>query len=343
MIKDVIFTSWTKSEGAGNSRASVQGKMMRRVNFILTTILFLFATGVNAEDWSTLNSTHFVIYHIGNQRKAREVHKICDDFLIEMIDRFGFVPDKKIELWICDSEKQFRSTVNAPIQDWAVGCAYPLLGRIVIQNPTFIEKQHFELSRILQHEIVHVILGFSVGNNLRNIPLWFNEGLAICFSEEWSISKHWLMLGSVVTQRIIPLENLSNTFPKRSHNAQLAYTESHSAVSVMIDEYGWENIREVIREVAEGKNFDQAFFNVTSVKLDDFEKKWRRSLKQRYKWISILSSSMLLWLSISVTFIWAYLKYRKITHSKIEEWEQEETQKDPFFEMLENENSNSSK
>ena len=310
-------------------------KIMRRVNLILTTILsILFAISVGAEDWSTIDSAHFVIYHIDNQRKAREVRQICEDFYVEIVDKFRFVPDKKIEIWICDSEKQFRSTVNAPIQDWAVGCAYPLLGRIVIQNPTFIENQHFELSRVLKHEIVHVILGLSVGDNLRNIPVWFNEGLAMYFSEGWSISRHWLILGNVITKSIIPLESLSKRFPKSSPRAQLAYAESHNAVSMMVGEYGWENIHNIIREIAKRRSFPQAFFSVTGVKLNDFESKWRDFLNKRYKWVSVLSSSMVIWIVISVTFIFVYLKYRQIMRRKMEEWEQEENQTDEFFEIV---------
>lgn len=310
---------------------------MRRVNFLIAILSILFAISVEAEDWSTIDSAHFVIYHIDNQKRALEVRQIGENCYPEIKSKFGLVSDNKIEIWVCDSEEQFRSTVDAPIYDWAVGAAYPLLGRIVIQNPTFIENRHFELSRIVRHEIVHVMLGLAVGRNLKNVPLWFNEGLAMYFSEGWSISRHWLILGNVVTKSIIPLNNLSKRFPQNSAHAQLAYAESHNAVSMMVREYGWQNMQQIIREIAKGKSFSQAFFVATDVNLSDFEKEWMDSLNRNYKWISILSSTMVIWIVISVAFIFAYLKYRSVMRRKMKEWEKEENRTDEFFEIVERE------
>lgn len=310
--------------------------MIKRINIIILIIILsvIFVLSIRAENWSNIDSVHFVIYHINNRKRALEVRNICEDFYVEVTDKFGVEPDRKIEIWISNSEEQFRSTVNAPISDWAVGAAYPLRGRIVIQNPTFIEDRHFELSRIVKHEIVHVMLGLYVGRNLRKIPLWFNEGLAMYFSEGWSISRHWTILGNVVTKSIIPLEDLSDRFPRNTARAQLAYAESHNAVSMIVRKYGWRNIQKIISEINKGKDFSQAFSDVTGVKLSDFEEKWMDSLNKNYKWISILSSSMVIWVVISVGFIFAYLKYRKVMHDRMEQWEEEENQTDEFFEIV---------
>jgi len=308
---------------------------MRYLSLILTILLIFFAVDIGAEEWSRLNTEHFATYHISNEAKACEVGKISEDFYIEITDRFNFIPDKKIEIWICNSKKQFRTNVNGAIQDWAIGCAYPLIGRIVIQNPTFIEKQHFELSKIVKHEIVHVILGLYLGKNVRNIPLWFNEGLTMYLSEGWSISRHWIILGNVITQSIIPLSELSETFPQNNSLAQLAYAESHSAISMMFGEYGEAKINNIINQIGKGENFPKAFFNVTGIELNEFEKKWMDFLNTRYKWVSILSSSLVVWVLISIVFIYVYWQYRKTMHNKMEKWEQKENQKDEFFDLLE--------
>ncbi len=300
---------------------------------LITAIVFIFAILISAsaapEQWNTLDSTHFVIHYGGNDNHAILVQRISEQFYTQVTARLGAI-DGKIDLWIL-SPRQFRSPTAAPIQDWAVGYAYPLKQRIVIKNPSIIENQNLELTRVVKHEIVHVILGGRVGKQIKEIPLWFNEGLAMYESDEWSYGRGWLMLGAVLRKSLIPLDQLVSSFPTKKHHAQLTYAESFSAVSMIARDYGDEKLREIIDFVAQGENMDSAFVLAIGMNLAQFQSRWMQYLNQHYKWPFILSSSMLLWSAITAILVLAYLRRRQTKRMKFAQWEREEQQQDEFF------------
>ncbi len=258
------------------------------------------------------------------------VQRISEQFYTQVTAQLGAI-DGKIDLWIL-SPRQFRSPAAAPIQDWAVGYAYPLKQRIVIKNPSIIENQKLELTRVVKHEIVHVVLGARVGKQIKEIPLWFNEGLAMYESDEWSYGRGWLMFGAVFRKSLIPLDQLVYSFPTEKYRARLAYAESFSAVSMIARDYDDEKLREIIDFVAQGEDMDSAFVLAIGMNLAQFQSRWMQYLNQYYKWPFILSSSLFFWGIITIILVLAYLRRRHTKRVKFAQWEREEQQQqDEFF------------
>jgi len=293
-------------------------------------LIFVFlSVFAQADDWSTEESEHFIIHFADNRGQARMILQMGESFYADVTKRLGSI-EGKIEIWIF-SQKQFRVAAGAPIQDWAVGAAYARLRRILLREPSFIEERKLELGRVLRHEIVHVIFGYQLRDNIEAVPLWFHEGIAMYESYEWTYGRDWILLGNVLRNSIIPLDQLTTRFPQEANRAQLAYAESFNAVSFIVREHGYEKLRMIIDLLASGESMDRAFKLAINANLTKFQWRWMQYLERHYQWSSILSSSVLLWGTISFIVVWAYIRRRKSRRKQLARWEEEEQKIDEFF------------
>ena len=302
--------------------------------FCLPTLLILSATALhgNAEEaWEMLESQHFQIYYQLDATQPQDIADIAEDFYPHINRLIDGIEIGKIEIWMCKTQEQFQAAAHAPIQDWAVGCAFPLSRRIVIQNPRVIIDQEFELSQVLRHEIVHIAFGQRTKSTIGDIPLWFIEGIAVYLSGEWTPHRHDVMFEHILSRSIIPLADLTERFPSTERGAQLAYAESLNAVVWLVKIAGTEKLWEVIDLLGAGHDLNTAYKRAIGWDLATFDAEWQASLSQRYYWAAIFSNSYLFWGSLGLVFIIAYLWRRQRIRRRLVELEQQESQVDPFF------------
>ena len=298
-----------------------------RVTAVKLTIIllaFVFVLGVRAETWSSIESEHFDVRFTRDEGAARNIQKIAEGFYQKVANDLGYSTGRKIIIWYCESQKEFNRSVNAPIQDWAAGCAYPLSARIVVRDPASLENKRINLSRLVKHEITHVVFGLYVGRNLKYVPRWFNEGLAMYEAEEWTYGQYWTMLTGSLSNSLIPFYELSEDFPRNESQAQMAYAQSCSIVTFMVKEYGSDSLKECVRLIAEGRRIDEALAGATGIDSFWFERKWLKDLKKRYKWVSLVTSWVVLWGFVVLVALLAYWRRRLKNRRIIRQWEEEE-------------------
>ena len=292
--------------------------------FSIIITLIIFSSLAQAQDWQFIEDEHFIIRYKKNLNSALEIQNIAKDFYPNAVNQLGYSTGRKISIWFCETKDEFNRAVGAPIQDWAAGCAYPLQARIVILDPKFTENKRLNLSRILRHEIVHVIFGLYVGEYMKNVPRWFIEGVAMYVSDDWGYLNYWTMLTGTLSNALRPLYEISSDFPEKASSAQLAYSQSYSITAFMVKRYGMDAFRECINLISKGRPFDEAFAGATGANLDWFESRWTKDLKKHYRWFSLVSSWVVLWgIVILIAFI-AYMR-RKIKNRRIiKQWEMDE-------------------
>lgn len=235
--------------------------MFARIAIRLTVGLLLFGiiSCSAAEAWSAIESERFVVMHNESEKAARNVLNIAEGFYPKVTSDLGYSPKRKITIWFCRTQKEFGMAVNAPIQDWAAGCAYPLRARIVVRDPAYVKEKRLNLSRLVKHEITHVVFGLYVDDNLKHVPVWFNEGLAMYEAEQWTYGQYWTMLTGALSNSLIPFSQLTENFPQGEQDARMAYAQSCSIVTFIVREYGDEALRQCVSLIAEGRNMDEAF------------------------------------------------------------------------------------
>jgi len=303
-----------------------------RIIYLTSLFLIFLTSSAICEVWKHIDSDHFRVYFTGSRLDARRSIEEGEEFLKEVAENFGMPFEGKIEIWICGSGDQFRRAVNAPIQDWAAGCAFPLQRRVLVRDPGFTENRNLKFLVVLRHEIAHVIIGERIGEKLSEIPLWFNEGMAMLLSGEGMFFRRDLtLMGRAIWGSIIPLRELETSFPDEPDLAGLAYAESLSAVSMIARSYGGESLRAILDLVRLGESFTNAMTLTTGMTPYSFDERWRSYVERHYKMILLFSSSSFLWMLISAAFLIIYVSYRRIRREKLERMTAEEESEVEFF------------
>ena len=271
------------------------------------------------------------MYYRGNTKSAQKISDIAEDFYPKMRRLRDDIHIGKIEIWVCEAPSEFQAAVHAPIQDWAIGCAFPLSRRIIIQNPRVIIQRDFQLAQVIRHEIVHIVFGQRTQGAIGKIPRWFVEGVAIYFSDEWAPRRNDTLMKHIFSKSVIPLIELADQFPRSENLAQLAYAESQNAVAWLAETHGVEKLWEIIDRLASGSDLDTAFRDSIGLQLSAFDAKWRQSLSHRYHWAAMFSSSHLFWGSLALFFLLAYLRYWRYKRKRLRQLERESEEVDAFF------------
>lgn len=171
---------------------------------------------------------------------------------------FNYYPPSSITV-ILYNEKGFFDVTRAP--GWAGGL-YDGKIRIPIKG---IEGQDVLLKRILFHEFTHAL----VVSISPRCPVWLNEGLAEYFSEDEEL----LTLGRQIGQ-LIPLKFLEKGFPADPRAVAVAYLESYTAVSDLIEKYGLFRVKECLDALNKGDSLSDAFRTIFGVTYEEFASKW---------------------------------------------------------------------
>ncbi len=297
---------------------------------LVLLLLMLPITSASAT-WESLESPHFRVYYQEGTADPTSILQIAEDFYAEMPQLTNRIPAGTIDIWVCDTQKDFQASVHAPIQDWAVGCAFPLSRRIVIQNRTHIALAKLQLAQVLRHEIAHVLFGQCTRKAVKEIPLWFVEGIAIYLAEEWVPSRHETLLKHIFSKSILPLQELADGFPRSQTGADLAYAQSQDALRWLVEIKGRDVLFALIAELHAGNNFDTAFETVVGWDLATYDVLWRESLAERYRWASVFSNSYFLWGGLGGLALLGYLVRRNRRQRHLNKLAQQEDTVDTFF------------
>ena len=296
--------------------------------FFLLLMLPIFSV---AATWESVESPHFRIYYRDGTVDPTPILQSAEDFYAEMPELTNGIPAGVIDIWVCDTQKDFQASVHAPIQDWAVGCAFPLSRRIVIQNPKHITLAKLQLTQVLRHEIAHVLFGQSTRKTVKEIPLWFIEGIAIYLADEWVPSRHETLLKHIFSKSILPLQELAGGFPASQTGADLAYAQSQDALRWLVEVKGRDALFAIIAELQAGSNFNTAFETVIGWDLVTYDTLWRASLSERYRWASLFSNSYFLWGGIGGLALLGYLVCRNRRQRHLNRLAEQEGTVDAFF------------
>ena len=297
---------------------------------IVFIILLLPIVSASAT-WESVESPHFRVYYQKGTVDPASILQIAEDFYAEMPQLTSRIPAGMIDIWVCDTQKEFQTSVHAPIQDWAVGCAFPLSRRIVIQNPKHIALAKLQLTQVLRHEIAHVLFGQCTRKAVKEIPLWFVEGIAIYFAEEWVPSRHETLLKHIFSKSILPLQELERSFPRSQTGADLAYAESQDALRWLVETKGRDVLFALISELHAGSNFNTAFETVVGWDLATYDIRWRESLTERYQWAALFSNSYVLWGGFGGLALLGYLVCWNRRRRHLNRLARQEDTMDPFF------------
>jgi hypothetical protein len=294
------------------------------ISMISCNLLFSDDIPIN---WETQETPHFVLYYEQNDRLLADyiMERAEEDYKRITYD-IGIDPGIKARVYIASDRNSYRALQprEKKTHEWSIGVFYPHQNLILLLSPKAQKATHPDLQQIMAHELTHFILYTVTREKGIDLPIWLHEGLAMYEAKQWNWHYRRIMAETALTRSFLPLSSITKGFPPDKRFADRAYAQSISLIAYIINKYGADYLNRLIRNLVEGKQTEEAFFNVFGIPLEVFEKNWHMYLRRRYNWIPFLTSGFAIWFFISLLFLGIYTHKRRVAKKRIALWDIED-------------------
>ena len=290
-----------------------------------------------AEEWLSYEGIHASVYYTSKDRKAAlQLAQHAAQAIPGIADRLGLSTGGAVDIYIAPSQKSFLAMQPAIPPDWADGTAWPKSGLIFLRSPSIRDGRSDSLMQVLDHEIVHILLGRAFAH--QPVPRWLQEGYAQIAAKEYSAETLDALAQAGLVDDWIPLSQLSRGFPVNAHRAQLAYAQSADFVAYFLQNYGQQALQQIIQLLIVGHTFEEALFETTGKSTDQLDLSWRGQDSFTLLWIKPLFSDTTLLAVFGLVFFFAAIRkkqaYRLEWKKSLEE-DQEHTEiQNALYDML---------
>jgi tetratricopeptide (TPR) repeat protein len=164
-----------------------------------------------------------------------------------------------------------------------IGALGACFGRVVtLDSPRARPPGDFNWQATLWHELAHV---FTLQLSRYRVPRWVTEGLSV-FEEgrvrpEWARDSELAFARAYADGRVLKLADLNAGFT-RPDTVTLAYFEAFQVIELIVDRYGDEGVRTLLRAYAEGLDTDAALKRATGSGLSELQAAFDGRLRQKY-------------------------------------------------------------
>jgi len=265
-----------------------------------------------ADGYVTLN------YPPRYRRMALRTAEIIDESVREMTGQFGMSGIDSIELYIAPGRDEYLDLYPGVIPEWSEACSN-ITDMTLCINADAVLKSARPLRIVVRHELSHLLLAQRVEG--AGCPLWFQEGVAMVQSREWTLGDQWEFLLAVWQKDCPFLEDLSYSFP--SGNRKTAYMLSYFAVRELLSERE-DDLITLTAFTRDLGDFSRAFFLTFGETVQDFSLRIDVIIKDKYRNVLFLAASAPFWSAMVLLFIAAYFLKKRRTRRKLREWEEQE-------------------
>jgi hypothetical protein len=236
--------------------------------------------------------------------------------------RLGVPAGGAMDIYIAPTKADFREMQPGEPPDWADGTAWPRQGLIFLHAPSARPGTAEPLEQVLDHEIVHILLGRAYAP--RTPPRWLQEGVAQVVAGE---------LGPETARTLgeggdlFRLSEITRDFPGDPIRARMAYAASADFIGFLAKRYGDDAIRTLVAHMARGEAMDDALHAATGQSPSALEAAWRGSWADSLSWMHAESIVNVVWGLGGVALFVGAIRKRRQTKARLarmareEEWE----------------------
>lgn len=224
-------------------------------------------------EWQCKENDVVVCWYKGGAANPEGVYNSAVGALPRLKKAFGIDELRQIKVFLY-SQGDLLGALPVNSQKWTGGMAFSDL-QIILQSGGAIFAE-----TAVVHEIVHIMTG-TYRNIYMELPSWFEEGLAVYYSNE--LDKIWRgyrgnIADAVKKEKLIPLTSLNSSFPADPERTKQSYAQSGMVVEWMVNEFGEDAIRQILAEFHSGLTLDEALMKVVGLDTVGIDNAWRRSL-----------------------------------------------------------------
>ena len=227
--------------------------------------------------------------------------------------------DADVDFVLVDKADDYKKYVGYNMPSWTNGVTIFPGGKVVLKTPDLTKTSLREFSSTIRHELFHSMHGHNVPLSLT--PAWFNEGLAVYFTETLGIRSRVILSRAIANDKLIPITELSGFLHFKQSAANLAYAESCSIIEFIVQVYGRDALKEIFDNLRAKMTFPESVSKVLKINYEDLPFFWERFVGAKYRWLFLLDIQNYLWLIMPVLALLAYLGVQ-LRNRKIEKgWE----------------------
>lgn len=262
---------------------------------------------------------------LGDAADAATVRRLAEHAATSMpriAGELGVPTVEEVRVTLAPSELSFRDLQPGRPPAWADGKAWPEQGLIYLKSPRIRYGTATPLETVLDHELIHVLLGRAFGD--RPVPSWLQEGVAKVLAREYTPAMTDALAGAVLGGNLLSLDELTGNFPAEPLRAQLAYAQSADMIAFLRNRWGEDALRVLVRRMAAGASVEESVRAATGLGPVALEAAWRARLLASPIWLRALVRPEL-WMGLGglAFLIGAGLRSRR-NRKKLERWVEQE-------------------
>ena len=231
--------------------------------------------------------------------------------------KIGSYLDVPVNVVIAPDSKVYDSWTKqqSAIMEHSLGFYNRRNRTIFLKNPKHL-KNVSNIRKLLLHEYIHHF----VGSFWKVLPLWFNEGMAVYFSNDMRIEREMNFVKNYVLGNSLPLEKMKNKYPENMIEWESFYAKSGLAVKYLYSKKKKSFYRLWDKAESTG-DFERAFLNSFFMTTRTFSDQFEDYSKTHFKVSILLASTGLIWGVLPLILIVGVIR-KKIKNKKtVESWE----------------------
>jgi len=265
--------------------------MARKELFLLVIFFVLFHPSLHAEQASVIQTDEIVVVFEEPLRfVANEAVNIFPTIKSDLESILNWTLDFRPTLVLTTNRERFEEMTGSGV---VVAYAVPQRKLMVIDY-TKMNTAPFSLGTIMKHELCHLFLHNRVKNG--RLPRWLDEGISQLASDgiaEIMMSRKGSILDkAVLSNKLLSMKRLSQSFPRDKESLLLSYEESKSFVEFINHEFGRERILDLLGHLQEGSEIDGAVLKSFSIPFDELERRWHTHLRKKITWFTYLANNL---------------------------------------------------
>ncbi len=201
--------------------------------------------------------------------------------LAEMRVRYGLEMKGPVSIQIFPKHDDFAVRTTGLMG--MVGALGASFGSVVTQDsPRARPPGSFNWQATMWHEMAHV---FTLQLSKQRVPRWVTEGISVyeegLADPSWSRDSELAFAHLYGQGKVLRLADLNSGFANPAM-VSLAYFQSSLVVGLIVERYGQEALRVMLRAFADGADVETAVQKATNASLADLQKAFDARLEQRY-------------------------------------------------------------
>lgn len=244
----------------------------------VTSSSFTFVYEDNRFQWDIVENPPFVIhYYNGDNTFAQDIGDIAHSGLLQIQQYLPLSLPNKIDIYVYASTADMLSSEVENSAPWVNGRPDPATGAVMVSMPEGADHR-LEMERVLPHEIAHVMLYASTGDDYANIPFWFTEGFSTIVERYQNPNNDIILVSAFEDDTLYSIEAICSPLPTGTTEPQMAqaYAQAASFVRYLFAEYSSSGMQTLLNLYSDGMSCVRGTQEAFGLPLHQLDRRWRQ-------------------------------------------------------------------